>query len=114
MLTGGEAEELSQLRKMRLVSLVEGATLVTLITVAVPLKHLAGIPVATSVMGPVHGIAFLLYAWMLVQTVSMGGWSRGETARLIIAAFIPFGAFFNERVLARRQATLSASVSGGA
>jgi hypothetical protein len=46
---------------------------------------------------------------MLIQTVSMGGWSRGETARMVLAAFIPFGAFLNERALARRQSALAAS-----
>ena len=80
-----------------------------LVGVAVPLKHLAGYPVATRLVGPVHGIAFVLYVWMLIQTVSMGGWSRGETARMVLAAFIPFGAFLNERALARRQSALAAS-----
>lgn len=100
------AEERKQLRWMRAVSLLEGSTLVLLVLVAVPLKHLAGFPVATALMGPIHGMAFLLYVWMLIQTVSGGGWSRSETARMVIAAFIPFGAFVNERALARRQAAL--------
>lgn len=77
--------------------------------IAVPLKHFAGLPFATTIMGPIHGVAFLFYVWMLVQTVSAGGWSRGETARMFIAAFIPFGAFVNERALARRQRLLAAS-----
>jgi hypothetical protein len=38
--------------------------------------------------------------------VSGGGWSRAETARLVIAALIPCGTFINERALARRQALL--------
>lgn len=104
-----QAEERKQLRRMRAVSLLEGTTLLLLILVAVPLKHLAGLPVATAIMGPVHGMAFLLYVWMLIQTVSAGGWSRSETTRMVVAAFIPFGAFANERVLARRQAALAAA-----
>ncbi|MGR9168966.1 DUF3817 domain-containing protein [Rhizobium sp. KDH_Rht_773_N] len=109
MLSAARTEELSQLRRMRAVSLLEGTTLLLLVGVAVPLKHLAGYPVATRLVGPVHGIAFVLYVWMLIQTVSMGGWSRGETARMVLAAFIPFGAFLNERALARRQSALAAS-----
>jgi integral membrane protein len=100
------AAELMQLRWMRIVSLIEGSTLLLLLIVAVPLKHLAGILVATRIMGPVHGLAFLAYMWMLIQTVSGGGWSRSQTLRLVIAALIPCGAFINERELARRQATL--------
>ncbi len=103
------AEQLSQLRRMRIISLIEGCTLLLLVLVAVPLKHLAGLPIATRVMGPIHGLAFLTYVWMLIQTVSGGGWSRSETTRLVAAAFIPFGAFVNERALARRQAQLGTS-----
>ena len=103
------AAELMQLRRMRTVSLIEGSTLLLLLLVAVPLKHLAGIFVATRIMGSVHGFAFLAYMWMLIQTVSGGGWSRAQTLRLVIAALIPCGAFINERALARRQAMLEAS-----
>jgi integral membrane protein len=60
-------------------------------------------------MGPIHGVAFVAYVWMLIQTVSGGGWSSSDTIRLVIAALIPFGAFVNERALARRQAMLGAS-----
>ncbi|KFG68813.1 DUF3817 domain-containing protein [Microvirga sp. BSC39] len=110
MISALHREELSQLRRMRAVSLLEGVTLLLLVCVAVPLKHLAGFPIATSIMGPIHGMAFVLYVWMLVQTVSMGGWTKGQAAGMALAAFIPFGAFVNERVLARRQASLAKPV----
>ena len=100
------AEELSLLRRMRAISLIEGTTLLLLVLVAVPLKHVAGLPMATRIMGPIHGLAFLTYVWMLLQLLSGGGWSRAETARLVIAALIPCGTFINERALARRQALL--------
>jgi integral membrane protein len=95
------------LRNLRLVSFLEGATLVVLVCVAVPLKHLAGYPLATSVVGPIHGFAFLLYAWMLVQAVAGGGWTRDETLRCGIAAFIPFGAFLVAGLLKRKEAALA-------
>jgi integral membrane protein len=103
------ASDLNQLRRMRLVSLLEGATLVILILVAVPLRHIGGYRIATMIMGPVHGTAFLLYIWMLVQTISGGSVPKGDALRLVAAAFVPFGAFFNERVLRKAQATLAAS-----
>jgi integral membrane protein len=103
------AEALSRLRRMRAVSLLEGSTLLLLLLVAVPLKHVAGLPIATRIMGPIHGLAFLTYGWMLIRNVAGGGWSRADIVRLSIAALIPFGAFINERALARRQARLAAS-----
>lgn len=107
MMPQEEAEERKQLSWMRAVSLLEGSTLVLLVLIAVPLKHLAGFPIATAIVGPLHGMAFLLYIWVLIQTVSGGGWSRSETTRMLMAAFIPFGAFVLERALARRQAALA-------
>jgi integral membrane protein len=101
------AEELGQLRRMRVASVAEGCTL--LVLVAVPLKHLGGHPIATAIMGPVHGMAFLLYVWMLIQTVSGAAFPRRDVVRMVLAAFVPFGAFLNERILRRRQALLAAA-----
>ncbi|HEX7781273.1 MAG TPA: DUF3817 domain-containing protein [Sphingobium sp.] len=95
--------EYAQLQRMRVVSIVEGATLALLIGVAVPLKHLAGIPAAVSIMGLVHGLAFLTYIYMLAETLGERAWPRARAIRMIVLAIIPFGAFANERALARRQ-----------
>ncbi len=101
-----QREEADQLRKMRVVSQIEGATLLVLLFVAVPMKHLLGVPTVTAVMGPIHGVAFVVYVWMLIQTVSSLDFTNSETARMILAAFIPFGGFVNERALAKREAIL--------
>jgi len=103
------AAELGQLRRMRLVSVVEGCTLLILVFVAVPIKHLGGYAIATTIMGPVHGLAFLLYVWTLIETVSGADFSRADMVRMAVAAFIPFGAVLNERALRRRQALLASA-----
>src|SRR4051794_29221736 len=103
------AEELGQLRRMRLVSAVEGGTLLMLVFVAVPIKHLGGYAIATTIMGPVHGMAFLLYIWTLIETVSGADFPRPDVVRMVVAAFIPFGAFLNEHALRRRQALLAST-----
>ncbi len=78
MTASSAQEERGQLRRMRVVSVIEGSTLLVLVFVAVPLKHLGGYPIATAIMGPVHGMAFLLYVWMLIQTVSGAAFPRRE------------------------------------
>jgi len=107
MTASSSQEERSQLRRMRVVSMIEGSTLLVLVFIAVPLRHLGGYPIATAIMGPVHGMAFLLYVWMLIETVSGAAFPRRDVVRMLVAAFIPFGAFFNERILRRRQALLA-------
>jgi integral membrane protein len=54
-----------ELSKIRLIALLEGSTLLLLLFVALPLKYKLGIPMAVSVMGPIHGIAFMFYLSVL-------------------------------------------------
>jgi len=103
----GAALERRQLRKLEIVSSLEASTLIVLVLVAVPLKHLAGLPVATQIMGPLHGLAFLIYFRTMIETVAGGGWSRAEIVQLAASAFIPFGGFANVRLIRRKSAGLS-------
>lgn len=98
------------LRSLRIVALVEGATLLALVGIAVPLKHLAGYPGAVTLMGPIHGTAFLLYFWMVFNVVASGDWSRKEIVGLVATAFVPFGALLSAGFLMRKAATLAARV----
>ncbi|HXT09327.1 MAG TPA: DUF3817 domain-containing protein [Roseiarcus sp.] len=82
---------------LRLASIVEALTLLTLVGVAVPLKHLWGFPQAVAVMGPVHGLAFLTFGWLLMQTAAAGDWPRAEIVRAAALACAPFGGLINER-----------------
>jgi integral membrane protein len=106
--------ELNQLRRLEIASLLEGSTLIVLLFVGVPMKHLGGWPAATAVLGPVHGLAFLIYIWTVVETVAGGGWTRRETVRLLLAGFIPFGGFVNIAFLLRKAARLSRPDAGRA
>lgn len=79
---------------------LEGATLIVLVLVASPLKHLADLPVAVQIMGPVHGLAFLFFLYVLVEAVAarmVGGWA---VPRLVVGAMVPFGGLVNERWVA--------------
>lgn len=87
---------LSLFRKL---ALLEGATLVLLMLVAVPLKRMMGIPEMVSIVGPIHGVAFIIYivtmtSFFQKENIPMSKWLLG-----FIAAFIPFGSFVFERVV---------------
>lgn len=97
------------MRRVRVVALLEGVTLVALVCIAVPLKHLFGIPAAVSVLGPIHGAMFLLYVWLLASTVGGDQWRRAEVARVVFAACVPFGAFLNAGFMKRKEAALGLS-----
>lgn len=98
-----------QLGRMRLASLLEATTLAILVFIAVPLKHAFGMPQAVSIMGPVHGLAFLFYLWMLIQSHFQFGWSAREWVRMVLCALVPLAGFVNERLLKHRQDALTAA-----
>jgi integral membrane protein len=104
--TSGLELEVAQLRRLERVSLIEATTLVLLVCVAVPLKHLAGWPIGVALIGPIHGLAFLTYGWVAIQTVAGGGWRRAEAARLLLLAVIPFGGYFNLALIRRKRMEL--------
>lgn len=98
-------EDLTLIRRLGLAAFVEATTLATLLLVAVPLKHAMGYSIATRIMGPVHGAAFVVYAWCVIATASGGGdWTRRDLTRLIVDAFISFGGFANASLLRRKEA----------
>jgi integral membrane protein len=100
--------ELAQLRQLEITSVLEAVTLVVLVGIAVPLKHVGHYDLAVRIMGPVHGLTFLAYVWTVLQTVAGGGWSAGAAARLFLTAFIPFAGFTTPRFLRARAAALAA------
>lgn len=108
-MTAPSDDDRKQLGRMRLASILEASTLAILVFVAVPMKHAFGMPLVVSIMGPVHGLAFLFYVWMLFQSHFQIGWSGREWARMIFCAFIPLAGFANERLLKHRQDALAAA-----
>lgn len=80
-------------------AIAEGLTLIALVCIAVPIKYWAGMPGLVSIIGPVHGAAFIGFVIMIgyaLSTKMIGVWGG---LRLFIGALIPFGGFVNERWL---------------
>lgn len=102
--------DLVHLRRLRAAALLEGATLLMLVGIAVPLKHIAGMPVAVSVMGPIHGMVFLAYLWMIFGSVSSPSLTGRDIRRLLLASLVPFGAAFSIALLNRKAAALGHQV----
>jgi len=99
-------EEIAQLRKLKLTSFLEGSTLLVLLLIAVPLKHFSGWPFGVQVMGPIHGIAFCVYLWLVLQTASSFPSRAQDIFRMIVLAVVPFGGFVNSSSISKRMKTL--------
>ena len=98
----------TSLGRLRLVSYMEGISLLVLAGIAVPLKYWGGDPVLVRIIGPVHGILFLLF---IVLTLSVGverQWSFTKTTvKILISCFIPFATFYIDRHILRKEASKS-------
>ncbi|MGA4555405.1 DUF3817 domain-containing protein [Methylorubrum aminovorans] len=93
------------MRWLRVAAVAEATTLLILFSVAVPLKHLYSWPLAVRILGPIHGLTFFAYLWLVLQSLGAGLLSRGGAVRLALAAFVPLAGFFSAGFLSRRAAT---------
>lgn len=87
----------------RLIALIEGITTLALFLVAMPLKYIWGMPQAVSLVGAIHGLAFVVYILAMVVTLWGRGWTIMEWGRTTVASFFPFGTFLNDPFLKRKQ-----------
>ncbi len=82
----------------RVVAVVEAVTYLVLLGAVVLYRVLDG-PDLIGVLGPVHGIAFLVYLVLALRIRESQKWSLGRTIIVILAAAVPFGGFWVERRL---------------
>jgi integral membrane protein len=88
------------LSRLRLVGLLEGASFLALLLVAMPLKYLADQPLAVRYVGLAHGVLFLLYLLALVPVALDYRWRWKTVAGALLASLLPAGPFlFDARVL---------------
>lgn len=93
-----------KLRRLRLLAYVEGISLLVLVLVAVPLKHLFDAPLAVRVIGPIHGIAFLAYIVCVIDALGTRRIDRRQAGLAIVAAFVPGFFLFFARALPHEEA----------
>ncbi|PUZ20893.1 integral membrane protein [Chitinophaga costaii] len=95
----------TQIGRLRLISYLEGISLLILIGIAMPVKYIAGNPSMVKAMGPVHGMLFVLF---IFNTLSVGvehQWKfRHTTWKVLLACIIPFGTFYIDKHILSRVA----------
>jgi integral membrane protein len=91
----------SVIRQLVWIGRLEGASFLLLLGVAMPLKYLAGQPLAVRVVGMAHGVLFLLFLAALARAAHHHGWPRRRVVAGVVASLVPFGPFWFERQLAR-------------
>lgn len=88
----------TKIGRLRLIGILEGISLLILIGIAVPLKYVSHEPSLVKIMGPIHGLLFLMF---VINTLSVGidyHWKFSTTTwKVLVACLIPFGTFYIDR-----------------
>lgn len=90
------------LTRYRVLAYVVGAGLATLCFVGVPLQYLAGIPQVDSIVGPIHGIFYMVYLVTAVDLARRARFTLLQMAAMVGAGFVPLLAFVVEHRVTRR------------
>ncbi len=91
------------IRQLRYVGLAEGTSFLVLLGIAMPLKYLAGLPLAVRIVGMGHGVLFVLYVVALIHAATTERWPPARGLKLLGAAFLPLGTFLTDGWLRRQQ-----------
>jgi integral membrane protein len=89
--------------RLRILAFLEGASLLFLAGVAVPIKYIYHDPAYTKAMGPIHGALFLLFLFNALSVGVEQNWRfKTTTWKVMIACFIPFGTFYIDYKILRK------------
>ena len=90
------------LQTLRVLSMIEGVSTLILFFIAMPLKYAAGMPMAVTIAGTIHGILFTALALMLLVGIRQVPLPVSVAAAGLVAAVLPGGPFLFDRQLRRR------------
>lgn len=76
-----------------------------LLFIGVPLKRLGGHPETVEIVGPIHGLLFLLYVLTVIQAKTEYGWPLGKTMLALLASIVPGGTFWADYKIFRHLPT---------
>lgn len=74
--------------------LAEGISYLVLLFIGVPLKRLGGYPEVVELIGPIHGLLFVLYVLTVIQAKVEYNWPLGKAGLALLASVIPGGTFY--------------------
>jgi len=88
----------------RKVAFAEGVSFVILLFVAMPLKYLAGIPIAVTITGGLHGILFVTFAVLAREVKSEYKKDFRWLVKAGLASLLPFGTFVMDKEWRKEEA----------
>ncbi|MBC3539959.1 DUF3817 domain-containing protein [Rufibacter sediminis] len=93
----------TSLGRFRLIAIIEGISYLVLLFIAMPMKYLGGMEKAVKYPGMVHGVLFVLFAFLLLQVWIEYRWSFKKAVAAFFWSLVPFGTFYFDKKIAQDQ-----------
>ena len=100
------------LARYRVIAYVVGVGLIVLVLIGVPLKYAGGNDSVVAVVGPLHGVLFIVYLLATADLAVRCRWSLLRTGVVMLAGTIPFCSFVAERDVTRRVRASALAAQG--
>jgi integral membrane protein len=85
----------------RRVAILEATSFIALL-IATVVKHSDGGETGVTILGPIHGLLFIVYVLLALALRRPAGWSLATTSLIVLGAVAPFGGYVVDAWLARR------------
>ena len=93
----------------RIIGFIEGISYLVLLFIAMPLKYMMGIMIATKIVGMIHGVLFIAFLIILMQAAQKFNFSSKDSLVFFVASLIPFGTFLTDARLKRLEDKIKAN-----
>jgi integral membrane protein len=80
--------------RLRITAFLEGMSFLIILFVTMPLKYMADMSQPNQIIGMAHGVLFIAYCLMVLESRSKYKWTNKETFLSLLASIIPFGTFW--------------------
>lgn len=84
-------------RRFYIIGVAEAISFLLLLGVAMPLKYLAGMPMAVSIVGMAHGLLFMAYLYLAYDCWQTFKWPFSRFFLAGVASLLPLGPFWFHR-----------------
>ena len=96
----------------RKIAFAEGVSFLVLLFIAMPLKYLAGQPVAVKIVGGLHGLLFVAFIVMIFEAKKEYNKNWSWAFKSFIASILPFGTFvMDHKYWKKEEAVISNNIS---
>jgi integral membrane protein len=102
----------STIRWFKVLALAETVSYLVLLAASV-IKRTMDMPELVTIMGPIHGVLFVLYVILALQVRERVGWNGWTTIMVIVAAAVPLGGLLVERRTPDAEAVPAPATAGG-